>query len=136
MKADAPAGYVPTLSRDAMAPPLDRGPSFETPESRPFPWKLAAAAILIVAGAIVVGRAYIPSNRAAPVEPKTVAQAPAPEAAAPVAAAPAAGKGDINIETQPAGAKVLLDGKAVGESPLKLTGILGPSHPHVHLDEW
>jgi hypothetical protein len=129
MKADAPAGYVPTRSRDAMAPPLDRGPSFETPEPRPFPWKLAAAAILIVAGAIVVGRAYIPSNRATPVEPKTVAQAPAPEAAAPVAAAPAAGKGDINIETQPAGAKVLLDGKAVGESPLKLTGI--PSGRHI-----
>ena len=112
-----------------MAPPLDRGPSFETPEPRPFPWKLAAAAILIVAGAIVVGRAYIPSKSATPVEPKTVAQAPAPEPAPSVAAAPAAGKGDINIETQPAGAKVLLDGKPVGTSPLKLTGI--PAGRHV-----
>jgi hypothetical protein len=110
--------------------PVDRAPSFETGESRPFPWKLAAAAVLIVAVGIVVGRAYIPSKKAPPAETKRTVEALAPEpASAPAAAAPGGGKGDVNIETQPAGAKVLLDGKPVGESPLKLTGI--PAGRHV-----
>jgi hypothetical protein len=109
-----------------MAPPIDR--MFDTGETRAFPWKLAVAAVLIVAGAIVVGRAYIPSKSATPIESKKVAEAPAPEPAPAAATAPAAGKGDINIETQPAGAKVLLDGKPVGESPLKLTGIPAGRH--------
>ena len=128
IKTDAPTGYVPGRSRETMAPPIDRGPMFDTGEPRPFPWKLAVAAVLIVAGAIMVGRAYIPSKSATPIEPKKVAEAPAPEPAPAAATAPAAGKGDINIETQPAGAKVLLDGKPVGESPLKLTGISAGRH--------
>jgi hypothetical protein len=37
--------------------------------------------------------------------------------------------GDIAVETQPSGAKVLLDGKPVGESPLKLAGV--PAGRHV-----
>jgi hypothetical protein len=126
MKTDAPTGYVPARSRETMAPPFDR--MFDTGEPRPFPWKLAVAAVLIVAGAIVVGRAYIPSNSATPIEPKKVAEAPGPEPAPAAATAPAVSKGDINIETQPAGAKVLLDGKPVGESPLKLTGIPAGRH--------
>ena len=127
IKTDAPTGYVPGRSRETMAPPIDRGCS-TLAEPRPFPWKLALAAVLIVAGAIVVGRAYIPSKSATPIESKKVAEAPAPEPAPAAATAPAAGKGDINIETQPAGAKVLLDGKPVGESPLKLTGIPAGRH--------
>jgi len=126
IKTDAPTGYVPGRSRETMAPPIDR--MFDTGETRAFPWKLAVAAVLIVAGAIVVGRAYIPSKSATPIESKKVAEAPAPEPAPAAATAPAAGKGDINIETQPAGAKVLLDGKPVGESPLKLTGIPAGRH--------
>ena len=126
IKTDAPTGYVPGRSRETMAPPIDR--MFDTDEPRAFPWKLAVAAVLIVAGAIVVGRAYIPSKSATPIEPKKVAAAPALEPAPAGATPPASSKGDINIETQPAGAKVLLDGKPVGESPLKLTGIPAGRH--------
>jgi hypothetical protein len=39
------------------------------------------------------------------------------------AAAPAGATGRIQIETQPSGARVLLDGKAVGESPLTLEAV-------------
>jgi hypothetical protein len=127
MKTDTPAGYVPARSRETMAPPIDRGPVFDTSEPRGFPWKLAAAAVLIVAGAIVVGRAYIPSMSEPPAETKKVVEAPAKDPTPPAATA-AAGKGEINIETEPAGAKVLLDGKPVGESPLKLTGISAGRH--------
>jgi hypothetical protein len=111
----------------AALPYVQRGPAVQTEQPRPFPWKLAAAAVLIVAAAIVIGREYIPS-RSQPTEDSPIAQASAPEP--PPAAAPAAAAtGDITIETQPAGARVLLDGKAVGESPLKLTGV--PAGRHV-----
>jgi hypothetical protein len=100
---------------------------FEPDEPRAFPWKLALVALVIVTAAVVVGRAYLPSRNAPAKddEPSVEAMAPQP----PPQAAPAApATGEIAIETQPSGARVLLDGKPAGESPVKLTGIPAGRH--------
>jgi hypothetical protein len=127
VKAEPPPGYAPPRNRDVMAGPphLQRPSQGEVEQPRAFPWKLAAAVVLIVGGAIVAGRYYMLSNDAPP-EDRTAIDVPAP---VPAPAAPPAATGEIAIETQPAGARVLLDGKPVGESPLKLTGI--PAGRHV-----
>jgi PEGA domain-containing protein len=131
IKADTPPGYAPVRKRDSFAPPMHHVPqgpvTRDSDEPRAFPWKLAAAAIIIVAIAVVVGRAYMPSKSAPPPEEKAASEAATP-APPPAATPPSPGKGEIAIETQPAGAKVLLDGKPVGESPLKLTGIAPGRH--------
>ena len=97
-----------------------------------FPWKMVAALAVIVVGAIIGGRFYLPT-KGMPVEEEEVA---APVASAPPApttvAAPAVNtastRGRIEIETQPAGAQVLLDGKAVGDSPISLDNIPAGRH--------
>lgn len=92
---------------------------FEAEPPRSFPWKLAIAALLIVGIAVVVGRAYIPSRASASPEPPAVTPNPEPSPAAPAKVQ----TGDIVIETQPAGARVLLDGKPAGETPLRLARV-------------
>jgi hypothetical protein len=98
-----------------------------------FPWKMVAVLAVIVIGAIIGGRFYLPA-KGMPAEEEEVAApatnaAPAPAAAA---AAPAVNtastRGRIEIETQPAGARVLLDGKPVGDSPLSLDNIAAGRH--------
>ena len=93
---------------------------------------MVAALAVIVVGAIIGGRFYLPT-KGMPVEEEEVA---APVASAPPApttvAAPAVNtastRGRIEIETQPAGAQVLLDGKAVGDSPISLDNIPAGRH--------
>jgi PEGA domain len=135
VKAEPPAGYVPTSKprrprRDVdqtlepvmPLPGAFRGPSFQLEEpARRFPWKLAAAALVLVAAAILVGRAYLPggSLNKAPVEAAPVTLPPA-EPEPPSSTPPPDGIGQIVIKTEPAGAQVLLDGKAAGESPVTL----------------
>jgi hypothetical protein len=111
--------------RIARAEPHAAVPHIERPvpeESREFPWKLAAAAIIIVAAGIVGGRWYLTSR---PVEGADAPAAAAADPAAgskavPRAAVSAAGTAHIDIQTQPPGAHVLLDGQAAGETPVKL----------------
>jgi hypothetical protein len=91
-------------------------------EPRAFPWKLAAAAVVIVAAGIVAGRWYLPSRQAGDAE-RTGAAATAAATPPKTVAPPGASLGDaghIDIQTQPPGAKVLLDGQPAGASPLKL----------------
>jgi PEGA domain-containing protein len=136
LKSDSPAPRKRTPSivanpRDlepvAALPYVHRGPTFEIEDKRGFPWKLAAAVIAIVATAAVVGRAYLPGRMAggegaAKTEAASPAPAPASSEAAP---GPADGKGQIIITTEPAGARVLLDGKTVGDSPLTIDAVPG-----------
>lgn len=101
----------------------------ETPTQ--FPWKLAAAAVVVMIGAIVGGRMYLPvrSEAAQDTTPSvTAAAAPAPAAAAAPTAGVTGSTGRLEIETQPAGARVLIDGKAAGESPLALDGVSAGRH--------
>jgi hypothetical protein len=137
LKAEPPSGYAPVRKRLAPDPspeeraysPLPFGSALEQEESRGFPWKLAAAAVIIIAIAVVVGRAYMPS-RSNPAEPPP--ETPAAETSTePAATAPAASTSgaDVVIETQPAGVRVLLDGRPMGESPLKIPAV--PAGRHV-----
>jgi hypothetical protein len=116
----------------------------EREASGQFPWKLAAAALVAMAVLIVAGRSFQPGrsvergNADADAATATAATAHAsrdsstrsPATAAPAAAAttPASSTGRLEIETQPAGARVLLDGKPAGESPLSLDAVAVGRH--------
>lgn len=134
MAAGAPADPAPALK--LKTPPLRRGtrvapvdiysaaPAARAgPEPKPaFPWKLAAAVLGLMVLAVVAGRFYLPT-RNTPADPgaegegRSSASAGA-EPSSPVTSSRSTGR--IEIETQPAGARVLLDGKPVGHSPLVL----------------
>jgi hypothetical protein len=112
-------------------------PSAPPPSSEPtaFPWKLAAAVGVIMVVAIIGGKVYMPAKSVAP-DDEAASQAvssPAPAPSAGAAARPIAGSvvantGRLEIETQPAGARILLDGKPAGESPVALDGIAAGRH--------
>jgi hypothetical protein len=104
------------------------GPYFEREpqeQKRRFPWRLVAAALLVIGVGIGAGRKYLPSgNQAAEAAP-----APSKEvvAAAKIAAA-AEQSGTVVLTTEPAGAHVLLDGKEMGDSPLTLENVPAGKH--------
>lgn len=125
LKAEPPPGYVPPRPGGTIStlPYGHRRPMFEAEPPRSFPWKLTVAALLIVGIAVVVGRAYIPSKASASPEPELPATAAAIPDAPPAAPAARVQTGDIVVETQPAGARVLLDGKPAGETPLRLAKV-------------
>jgi serine/threonine-protein kinase len=77
--------------------------------------------LAVGAGAIV--RPYLTGRPAAEVVP-----ASAPAAAPAVKAAPAAAAGSLNLVTQPAGARVLLDGAPAGETPLTIESVSPGRH--------
>ena len=95
-----------------------------------FPWKMVAALAVIVVGAIIAGRIFLPA-KGVPAEDEVAAPAasaaPAAVAATPVVT-PSATTGRIEIETQPAGARVLLDGKPAGDSPVSLDAVAAGRH--------
>jgi hypothetical protein len=108
-------------------------PAVDTPTSNTaFPWKMVAALAVVVVGAIIAGRIYLPAKGVTAQEDEEVAAPVTSAAPAPAAATPALNKisttGRIEIETQPAGARVLLDGKPVGDSPLSLDNIAAGRH--------
>ena len=92
-------------------------------EPRAFPWKLAAVAVAVAAIAIFLGRSYLPGRTAVSGEPGAVVETPAATLTPPTQADDSpipAGRGRIVVVTQPPGIKVLLDRKAVGETPLRI----------------
>lgn len=102
-------------------------PSFERGEAdapSKFPVHLAAAAVIGIIAVIGVGRYFLATHK----EPtETVETAPVKEPAPPEKVEP--GKpGTVDIATQPAGAHVFLDGKAVGDSPVTLQGVTSGKH--------
>jgi hypothetical protein len=125
LKSEPPSGYAPPRKNEPAAalPYMHRPPALVVEETQgKFPWKLAAAALVFVAIAVVIGRAYLPSSTEE-TKPPVVDAATAPPAAPLPIPGPKVETGDITIETQPSGARVMLDGKPVGESPLKLAGV-------------
>jgi hypothetical protein len=93
--------------------------AFEAPvNDRPvIPWKLAGGVLgVLILGAIGARALLFGGSDATP--PRTTGDTPPAVAAPASTAAPKTGK--IEIATQPPGAKVFLNGKPVGESPLSL----------------
>ena len=143
VKAEPPAGYVPTPKAkrvrrgadEALEPVMALPGTFRSPtfaqetSQRGFPWKLTVTVVVLVAAAILAGRAYLPGGALAktPVEAAPATLPPAePEAGS--TAPPPTGTGQILIKTEPGGASVLLDGKAAGESPVTLNGVAPGRH--------
>jgi hypothetical protein len=123
LKAEPPPGFAPPRRTDSISalPYVRRGSTPNPEPERGFPWKMAIAALLLVGTAIVAGRFYLASK--ATTQGPTAAESTAPAEPPAVVAVARIETGQIVIETQPPGAKVLLDGKAVGQSPLKLTDV-------------
>jgi hypothetical protein len=93
-----------------------------------FPWKSIAAVLALIADGGGGGRAYFTDG---PASSPSDAVAPAPEppkAAAAIPPAATTNGGRLEIETQPAGARVLLDGKPAGETPLAIDGVSAGRH--------
>ena len=138
VKAQPPAGYAPPAVKQSVARDIpDDEPVRALPyvqrggnePRRPFPWSFVAAALVVMVVGVAAGRAYLPDSPLA----KTAEQA---RNAVVAAAVPAAvpekqsdpSKGTIVVGTQPAGARVLLDGEPAGETPVTLTNVKPGRH--------
>jgi hypothetical protein len=135
IKTEPPAGYVPAARpRKRIGQNADPLPSLfredAATQPRAFPFRLAAAVLVLVGAAILAGRAYLPGGPlAAPVPESVLSAAAEAGAEAPAPSHQPPNTGRIVVTTEPAGARVLVDGKAAGESPLTLAGI--PAGRHV-----
>lgn len=114
---------APAPATDIYSAPAVPAETREAPAQ--FPWKLAGVALALVVAAVIGGRAlYLPDNAGAEGTAPPTAATPATPPARHTALPAASGKtGRLEIDTQPAGARVLLDGKPAGESPLALDGV-------------
>jgi hypothetical protein len=127
VKQEPPPGFVPARA-DAdtsmrALPFVDRARE-DTPAR--FPWKLAAAALVVLGIAIVAGRAYLPGDDPVRLDASAEGGAPVTVDAAPPPAAPrvtSTSTGSLTVESQPAGARVSLDGREIGSTPVSLDGI-------------
>ena len=126
VRHEPPPGYAPAHP-EPHAPV--RGVLFaDRADERPsrFPWKLAAAALVVLGIGIPAGRAYLAGEPpAAAVED---APAAAAAAAAPVAAPKPVETGGLTIESQPAGANVAIDGRDAGVTPLTVDALTPGRH--------
>jgi len=98
-------------------------------EAAPFQWKIAAAAALVIgigfAGRTLTGGSDTVDAATSPA-PALNAPAPVPVPVPEVAAKPSTGK--LNVMTQPAGARVLIDGVQSGHTPLRLDSVAPGRH--------
>jgi hypothetical protein len=132
LKTAPPVGYAPSRGGHSQSrrddfggQPFERRGAERESSSR---WKYAAAAVVVLLVGGVAGRQYLPGRNTA--MPVLTGAATAPPPTTPARPTPTAGAvGLLDIVTQPAGVRVLLDGKAVGESPLKLEAV--PAGRHV-----
>lgn len=94
-------------------------------KKRSLPWKLLAAAVVVIAVGVGAGRKYLPGKEAAAAAPPE----PSNEVVAAAKAAESSEKvGTVVLTTEPAGAHVLLDGKEMGDSPLTLENVPAGKH--------
>jgi hypothetical protein len=94
--------------------------TFAQEPARKAPWKFVAAAVVVLAVGAFAGRPYFTGGTA-----PAATEAPPPEAP-PVTSATKGG--GLHIDTQPAGATVLLNGEDVGRTPLKLEDVKPGRH--------
>ena len=89
---------------------------------RRMPWKVVAAAVVILAGGGYAAFSMWPVSTAKP------AAVSAAATAAPAAATVASTTGRVEIATEPAGARVLFDGKPAGVSPASVPDVSPGRH--------
>ena len=128
LKTDAPAGYTPAVqprTRDIYVADTSRynRPFVSPPSPQPSNlwWKLATAAAIAIAAGVIVGRGNLMDRL-----PRAALPALTPTTVA--VTRPAAPTGSIAVETEPAGARVLIDGKPAGETPLKVDAVSTGNH--------
>lgn len=128
LKTEAPSGFSAGPRRPERHDPQDATaiPYVHRPEPEAaggFPWRIAAAALVVIAVGIGAGRAYLWGDSTADPEKAATAAPPAP-----VKPAESSKLGTLALTTQPAGGRVLLDGKAIGETPLTLSDLAPGKH--------
>jgi hypothetical protein len=128
VKNDPPAGYAAARREPRPPAPNDtsdyavRGTTTRPASGRAFPWKAAAAALVVLAAGAAAAREYLPALG------KPVASAPATRTN-PVPNVPDtlpagnAAAGTVVLTSEPAGARVLVDGEPAGTTPLTLEGV-------------
>ena len=94
-------------------------------EPQRFPWKLVAAGVVLIVITFAVTNIYLPQQVPVPTLAKAV-QIQAPKAAPPPP--PTTGPGHIAITSEPPGLRIVLDGKAVGNTPLTLDTVSPGRH--------
>jgi hypothetical protein len=129
LKTEGPSGFNPASQRAERREPQDVTaiPYVQRPEPESeggFPWRLAAAAVVLIIVGVGAGKSYL-SGRSKE-DPERAAATAAP--AVPSKAVDPSNVGTLALTTQPAGARVLIDGKAVGESPVTLTDLAPGKH--------
>jgi hypothetical protein len=118
----------PAASRKSAVEPRDMFEAWhelsDQSQRRPIPWKIiaAAAALIVVASGIWFLLLPAAKHIAAPI---AIIQ---PKPAPPPVESPKVTTGSIEVLTTPAGAKVLLDGKAVGTSPVTVPDVAVGRH--------
>ncbi len=125
LKTDAPPGFSGRTPRYEEREVFagysgPRRPPGAAP-ARKVPWKFAAAAAIVIVTVIAAGRVYLPGA------PSVEAEAPR-TAPITVTAPPPVTTGTLAVQTQPAGARVLLDGSPVGETPLRIVDVAPGRH--------
>jgi hypothetical protein len=98
----------------------------------PFPWKIAAAAVLVVGFGVFAARSFMQGDGGT----VNASTSPAPAAAAPVpgsldsasGSSGTATTGGLSVNSQPAGARVLIDGVKSGHTPLRLDSVAPGRH--------
>jgi hypothetical protein len=102
-----------------------------TPETGPssLKWKLAAAAVVLTIVGLGAARSYLPSRTT----PGPTTRVEGPDGAAAILLGTpkgprAKGTGSLSLVTQPDGARVLVDGKAAGVTPVTLDALSAGNH--------
>jgi len=106
-------------SRPELFEPLERA------QEKTFPWKLAAIGAVVLVGVIGAAMTLLPPSKPAASTPSREAVNSPPQA--PAVEEPTT-TGEISVSTQPAGIRVLLDGKPAGESPTTLKEVAPGRH--------
>jgi hypothetical protein len=106
-------------SRPELFEPVERA------QEKTFPWKLGAIGAIVLVGVIGGAMTLLPSSKP---DGNAASRSPVstPPPAPVVEEAPTTG--EISVSTQPAGIRVLLDGKPAGESPTTLKEVAPGRH--------
>ena len=96
-------------------------------EKTPFSWKVAAAAALVIALCGFAAKTFMQGDSGtvnASASPASAVEAPGPAAVDGASGSSGtATTGSLNVITQPAGARVLVDGVKAGQTPLRLDSV-------------